>query len=216
MASVTLVTGSGTTRLGQGHRMADLPWIFIGGEVSTHSIATATGDFVYYELDNSVLPVYRLQCYDDIQISPQTSDYEKYCNGVKVMGKKLEGFQTTFRLTDDTVDLEQLRVLSRQPSENYDRVGGIHNMEKLLMDNFEEDTIWPVVFEHHYKQDGSDVDQWAAILAFEAKLSIGDIPIDPVEGWTTTITIDIQRSTTYNGYLIMQRRDSTQITGNTV
>lgn len=211
MASVVLVTGSGTTRLAGGTRLSDLPWVFIGGEVMTNTVATATGDMVYYGLDNSNLTVYRLQCYEDITVSPEYEDYEKFCNGVKVNARKLDSFTTTLTITDDMIDLEQLRVLARQSIARYDQVGATTNIERLTIDNLVQNWFVPVLFEQHYVQEASTDDQWVALMAFEAELSIGDIPMDPTEGWTSELTIAIRRSATYEGYVALQRHDTVEI-----
>jgi hypothetical protein len=211
MASVTLVSGSGTTRLAGGTRLSDLPWMFVGGEIMTHTIATATGDVVYYGLDNSNLTVYRLQCYEDITLTPEYADYEKYCNGVKVNARKLESYSATITITDDMIDLYQLRVLARQAAAKYQQVGGSYNIERLTIDNLVQNWQVPVLFEHHYLQEESADDQWMAAVLFEPELSIGDIPIDPTEGWTTELTLSVRRSVTYEGFLALQRHDTTEI-----
>jgi len=211
MASVTLVSGTGTTRLAGGTRMSDLPWMFIGGEVMTHTVATATGAMVYYGLDNTNLTVYRLQCYEDITLSPEYADYEKYCNGVKINARKLDSYSATITITDDMIDLEQLRVLARQASAKYQQAGASTNIERLTIDNLVQNWYVPVLFEHHYLQEESNDDQWMSAILFECELSIGDIPVDPIEGWTTELTINVRRSTTYEGWLALQRHDTVEI-----
>ena len=209
--AIVLVTGSGTTRLGEGTRLTNYPYVLIGGEIATRTISTATGDVTYYGLDNSLETVYRLRCYQDISVTPEYDDYEKYCNGALVHERKITQFTSTLTVTDDTIDLEQLRILARQSSADFWSVGAPHNIETLIFGELVSGWTVPVLFEQHYKHPSSTDDQWVALLAFEATLSIGEIPIDPTEGWTTELTINIDRSDTYDGYLALMRHDTVQI-----
>ena len=214
MAIIVLVTGTGTTRLGKGQRLSGLPMVFIGGEIVTEVVTGSgvggTGGVTYYKLDNTNMTVYRLRCYEDITISPDYNDFEKWCEGALVQGRNLQAYSATIRVTDDTIDLEQLRILARQAAANYEKDTDA-NIERLTIDDLVQNWRVPVLFEQHYSQAGSTADQWVGLMAFSAELSIGDIPMDPTDGWSTELTISIARSDTYDGYLALMRHDDVDI-----
>lgn len=208
--TVQLVTGSGTTRTARGYQLSRWPWVFLGGSVDTRTVTTATGSLTYYGLDNSVNEVLRLGCYKDIVLSPQYSDFDKYCDGVKVSGKGLSSYQCTLTVTDDVVDLYMLRRFMRQSSGNYQSVGGSTNIESLLIGDLVSDTM-PVLWEHHYDEATSSADEYLGIVAFEADLSLGDMTGNYDEGWSAELTIDVRYSATYGGYLGLMRHDDVLI-----
>lgn len=207
--TVTLVTGSGTTRTAAGYQLSRWPWIFLGGSVDTRTIVTDTGTVTYYGLDNSVNEVLRLACYRDIVLAPQYTDFENFCNGVRVPDKNLSGYQNTITITDDIVDLYFLRRFMRQSSGNY-QVANASNIESLVIGDLVSD-VMPVLYEHHYDQATSTADEYIGILAFEAELSLGDITGNYDEGYSAELTIDVRYSSTYSGYLALMRYDDVLI-----
>lgn len=210
MPTVQLVTGSGTTRTAQGYQLSRWPWVFIGGEVDTRTVSTATGPLTYYGLDNTTTEVLRLGCYRDITISPQYSDFDRFCDGVRIQGKNLTGYQSTLTVTDDVIDLYELRYFMRQRSTRY-QVAPDSNIERLVIGDLVT-AVMPVLFEHHYEQATSATDEYVGILAFEAELSLGDIAMNYDEGYSAELTIDIRYSDTYSGYLALMRYDDVAIT----
>jgi hypothetical protein len=204
-ASVTLVTGTGTTRTARGYRLTRWPWIFIGGTVSSTVIPGATGNVTYYGLDNSTVEVLRLRCYRDIVITPETEDFENYCDGVKQTETVITQFTSTMTITDDVVDLYYLRRFLRQSSGNYN-YSTTYNIEALRVGDVVTDWI-PVLWEHHYTQATSTADEYIGILAFEAQLMLGDITGNYSEGYSSEMTIQIRYSDTYDGYLGLMRHD---------
>jgi|GEM_PF-2920448 len=204
-ASVQLVSGTGTTRTARGYRLTRWPWVFLGGSVVTYVIPGATGDLTYYGLDNSTYEVLRLGCYRDIVITPETEDYENYCDGVKMTETIITAFTSTLTVTDDVVDLYFLRRFLRQSAGNYN-YSPAFNIESLKVGDVVSDWI-PVLWEHHYAQKASAADEYLGIVAFEAQLMLGDITGNYTEGYSSELTIRIRYSNTYSGYLGLMRHD---------
>ena len=207
--TVQLVTGSGTTRTAKGYQLSRWPWVFIGGSVDTRTVVTATGPLTYYGLDNSVNEVLRLGCYREITFAPQYSDFDNFCDGVRVPDKNLNGYQVTLTVTDDVIDLYLLRLFMRQSSGNY-QSSSTHHIERLIVGDLVSD-VMPVLFEHHYDQATSSADEYIGILAFEAGLTLGDITTNYDEGYSAELTIDVRYSSTYGGYLALMRYDDVLI-----
>lgn len=206
MATTQLVSGTGDTLTCRGFRLTNYPWVYFGGDVDT----IVSGGVTYYGLDNSVTEVVKLCCYKEITIAPSYNDFEDYCDGVKVNKRKLDTFQVTLTVTEDIIDLRRLRYFMRQSSGAYD-IDVAVNTETLLISDLVSSAVMPVLFEQHYTQEANNDDQYIGILAFEAELSLGDIDIDPDEGYNAELTIDIRRSTTYGGFMCWMRKDTAVI-----
>lgn len=204
MATVQLVTGSGSTIQADGYRLSGFPWVFFGGSVDTRVCSTTTGDVTYYALDNSETPVYRLKCLKDVTLAPTYNEFEDWCDGQLISKKVLQGFTQTMTLTEDIVDLSFLRWFFRQPAGSYDWEDGC-SIESLLIGNMCSQ-VMPVLWEHHYVHCSS-ADMYMGILAFEAELSLGDISVDGNEGYSAELTIAVRYSNTYGAYLALMRYD---------
>jgi len=207
--TVQLISGSGTTRTPTGFRMSNYPWVYLGGTVDTLTAGVGTGQVTYYGLDNTTVDVLRLGCYKDITLSPQWNTFEDYCWGVLVRKRKLTGYVTTVTITEDLIDLTSLRWFMRQASAQHAQHVGTH-IEALTIDDV---VTWamPVLFEHHYKRASSATDEYVGILCFEAEISLGDLSMDPNEGYSAELTIEVNRSDTYNGYVSLMRKDAVVI-----
>jgi len=201
-----LVTGDGTTYQSQGALTANYPYVLFGGSVTSISNPQCTGGITYYGLDNSLVDVYRLNCYQDITISPTYHDWEQFCDGVRKDMRQLQSYSSTMTLTQDVVDLKMLRLFMSQPSINYEQDLSC-NIESLLISELCMDEV-PILFEHHYTNCDSDETEYLGILGFNATLSLGDITIDPNEGYSAELTVNISYSQTYGAYLALMRKDS--------
>lgn len=209
-ATVTLVTGSGTTRTAAGYSLTRWPWVFLGGSVDTRTITTSTGTVTYYGLDNSTTEVLRLGCFRDIVLEPQYNEYDDYCDGVLIRRRNLSGYTGTLTITQDVVDLYFLRKFMRQSSSRY-AIANASNLESLTIGDMVTDVI-PVLFEHHYEQASSSADEYIGILAFEAEISLGAYTGNYDEGWSAEMTIDVRYSDTYSAYLALVRYDDVLVT----
>ena len=183
--AVYLVTGSGTTYESQGARPANYPSVYFGGSVTTIANAACTGDISYYGLDNSTLDVYKMRCYDDITITPNYVDFEEYCDGVLHNRRQLQSYTFTLNVTQDILDLKMLQLFMDQPAADYDSDLGCH-IETLMIGETE----------------------YFGVLAFAANISLGDVSIDPNEGYSGELTFAISYDTDYEAYLSLMRKDS--------
>lgn len=209
MTTPVLLSGSGTTVTNLGYRLSNYPLVYIGGTVDTLTAGAGTAAVTYYGLDNTTVDVLKLGCYKDITWSPQWNTFEDYCDGVLVRERKLTGYNCALTVTSDVIDLQYLRYFLRQASAQYDVNTTLH-FEALLVDDVTE-WVLPVLMEQHYRTADSTADEYIGILAFEAELSLGDISIDPNEGWSAELTIEARRSDTYAGYLGLMRYDAAQL-----
>lgn len=204
-ATLQLVSGTGECLTARGFRLSNYPWVYIGGTVDT----IVSGTITYYGIDNSSEECIRLGCYKDITLSTVYADFEDYCDGVRIQKRKLDGYTTTVTVTEDLVDLRYLRWFLRQSSGMYDSDAAVHEESLLVGDLITR--VVPVLFEHHYMQDASADDQWIGVLMFECELSLGDIEIDPTEGYSGELTIDVRKSDTYGGFMCWVRHDTVDI-----
>ena len=204
--AVYLVTGSGTTYESQGARPANYPSVYLGGRVTTIANAACTGDISYYGLDNSTLDVYKMRCYDDITITPNYVDFEEYCDGVLHNRRQLQSYTFTLNVTQDILDLKMLQLFMDQPAADYDSDLGCH-IETLMIGERCFDEV-PVLLEHHYQDCDSSETEYFGVLAFAANISLGDVSIDPNEGYSGELTFAISYDTDYEAYLSLMRKDS--------
>ena len=210
MATTQLVSGTGTTKTAEGYLLPNYPWVYIGGEVDTLTSGTGTGACTYYGLVNTNVDVLKLGCYEDVTLAPVIEDLECWCDGKRRSAKKLNGFTTTLTVTQDLIDLEYLRYFLRQSSGQWceDTSG---NIASLTITDMISSQDLPVLLEQHYVQEENNEDQYVAVLCFQCELSLGDITIDPNEGWRGELTIDVEYSETYGGYYCIMRKDSVEI-----
>jgi len=210
MATPLLVSGSGTTRTPLKYRLSNYPWVYLGGAVDTLTSGSGSTQVTYYGLDNTSTDVLALGCYKDITWSPQWSSFEDYCEGVMVRKASLQGYTCTLTITEDLMDLRYLRYFMRQAAGSWVQNTTTH-FESLLIDS---PTTWymPVLMEQHYRNPTSTADEYIGILAFECELALGDISMDPNEGWSAELTIEARRSDTYGGYLSFMRYDAVNLT----
>lgn len=208
-ASPQLVSGSGTTRAADGHRLTRWPWIYFGGSVVTYTVTGQTGDMNYYGLDNTTYEVLRLGCYHDVVITPEYEEFDKFCDGVQYTEDAITRWTSTVTVTDDIVDLYFLRYFLRQRSSNYDYSSTL-NIESLLVGDVVSDFM-PVLWEHHYVQRTSTADQYLGIVAFEAQLKLGEITGNYTEGYSAELSFTIRYSNTYSGFLGIMRHDDVDV-----